>query len=271
MPPCDTGKKIETRSAGDDRQPSSNGPACGEIRLQGTEQPTYRHLVGTVTELALPTEASSATSDVFAFPTGDRPAYAIAKRAIDVVGALALLVLTVPFVLIAAIATFATSGRPIFYRQIRAGRHGVPFFCWKLRTMIPQAEMVLAADALLSSTYMVNFKIEGDPRITRVGRILRKTSIDELPQLYNVLRGEMSLVGPRPVTLGEFRSKYAGLGPAVFSVRPGLTGLWQVSGRTRIDYDGRIALDLEYLRTRSVRRDLWILLLTPLAILRGGA
>lgn len=239
--------------------------------MQGTEQPPYRHLVGTVAEFAIPVEANPSTVGVSRFTDSERWAYALAKRALDVVGALTLIILTAPLILIAAIAILVTSGRPVFYRQVRAGRDGVPFYCWKLRTMIPEAESVLATDELLASTYLVNFKIDSDPRVTRIGRILRKSSIDELPQLWNVLRGDMSLVGPRPVTLLELEGKYGSLGEIVFSVRPGLTGLWQVSGRSSIDYDTRIALDLEYLRTCSVLRDVAILLLTPIAIIRGGA
>ena len=238
--------------------------------MQGTDHPTYRTLSGQVAEIERPT-ATGTTTDDAAFPRADdRSAYGAAKRALDVVGALALLVLTAPILLAAALAIVMTSGRPVLYRQVRAGRDGNPFSCWKLRTMVRQAEAVLAADADLTTSYLVNFKIDGDPRITRVGRILRKTSIDELPQLWNVLRGDMSLVGPRPVTLAEFDTKYGDLGQIVFSVRPGLTGLWQISGRSQIGYAERIELDLEYIRTRSIVRDLWIILRTPLAVIRGG-
>jgi lipopolysaccharide/colanic/teichoic acid biosynthesis glycosyltransferase len=201
---------------------------------------------------------------------GERRAYAAVKRTLDVLLAIALLLVLSPIIAAAILAILATGGRPVFYSQVRIGRHGVPFRCWKLRTMVHGAEGILESDAELAALYADNHKINGDPRITAVGRFLRKTSIDELPQLWNVLRGDMSMVGPRPVPPAEFESKYGQYGFIVFSVRPGLTGLWQVSGRSEVPYPRRIEIDLDYVLNRSVWRDLWILALTPLAILRGG-
>jgi lipopolysaccharide/colanic/teichoic acid biosynthesis glycosyltransferase len=230
--------------------------------LQRTEHPGYQQVIPARVDQPIAPESARSIDE--------RRGYALAKRAIDVVAAILLLVILSPVLLVAAIAIMLSSDGPVLYSQVRIGRHGVPFRCWKLRTMVPSAEGLLETDGELASRYAENHKIERDPRITRVGRILRKTSIDELPQLWNVLLGDMSMVGPRPVTRSEFETKYGQYGYVVFAVRPGLTGLWQVSGRSEIPYPRRIELDLDYVLNLSLRRDLWIILLTPLAILRGG-
>ena len=195
------------------------------------------------------------------------------KRAFDVVFALVLLPLVLPviFVLWALIRLQGGAGAPGFFRHTRVGRNGRPFDCMKLRTMVPDADLSLAAllahDPRAREEWARDVKLQDDPRVTRFGRILRKTSLDELPQIFNVLAGDMSFVGPRPIPAEELerygRAKYAYL-----SVRPGITGSWQVSGRNDVDYDTRIALDVGYARDRSLAGDLRILLRTVGVVLR---
>jgi lipopolysaccharide/colanic/teichoic acid biosynthesis glycosyltransferase len=193
----------------------------------------------------------------------------LTKRALDIGIAAAVLALISWLIVLAGVAVVATSPGPAFYPQIRVGRNGQRFRCWKLRTMVSGAEAMLDSDPQLRAMYGENFKMRSDPRITTTGRLLRASSLDELPQLWNVLRGEMSIVGPRPVLVRELTEKYGGDGAAVVSVRPGLTGLWQVSGRSAVSYARRVELDLEYVANRSTALDLWIIVRTPMAVLRG--
>ena len=185
------------------------------------------------------------------------------KRLLDI--ALALLLLPVAALLIAPLYLLVRlQGGPGFYPHERIGRDGTPFACWKIRTMVPGAEARLAA--MLShpsarAEWTRSHKLRHDPRVTRLGRWLRATSLDELPQLWNVLRGEMSLVGPRPVTASELDDYGAGRA-AYLSLRPGITGLWQVSGRNRLSFDARVALDMAYRDRVSLGTDLGILLRT---------
>lgn len=196
------------------------------------------------------------------------------KRILDVIGSLALIVLTSPIFLIVALVV-ALDGGPVFFRHIRIGQKGERFGCLKFRTMILGAESCLTEylehhpDA--KAEWQIHQKLEFDPRITPIGRILRETSLDELPQLFNILRGEMSLVGPRPVTNDEL-SRYGNSIKHYLSVRPGLTGPWQISGRNNVAYADRVALDRNYVSQLSIMDDVMILLRTPLAVLsRKGA
>jgi lipopolysaccharide/colanic/teichoic acid biosynthesis glycosyltransferase len=198
-------------------------------------------------------------------------AHAAMKRTLDISIGLTGLLLSSPVLLMAMIAIVLSSSGPVIYRHPRCGRGGVMFHCWKFRTMVTNADSALLADPALAEAYQRDFKLMDDPRVTRVGRLLRRTSVDELPQLWNVLRGDMSLVGPRPVTRHEYDSMYGQLADVVFSVRPGLTGLWQVSGRSSLPYHQRIALDLHYVRNRSLRADLKILAKTPATLVRDAA
>jgi exopolysaccharide production protein ExoY len=163
------------------------------------------------------------------------------------------------------------SGGPGLFGHQRIGRDAVPFLCWKLRSMIPDAQTQL--QTLLSDNpdaareWAAHYKLKNDPRITRLGRFLRKSSLDELPQFWNVLKGEMSLVGPRPI-LPEELVKYRGATQAYLSCRPGITGLWQVSGRSDASYAQRVALDMNYLTRQSLFGDLGILLRTIGTVLR---
>jgi len=198
--------------------------------------------------------------------------YDAAKRARDVAGAMFLGLVFSPLIL--AIAVFLhREGGSIIYRHRRVGRDGHAFECLKFRSMVPNAERALG-DLLeeqpdLKSEWVRDHKLRCDPRVTRLGRFLRRTSLDELPQLWNVLRGEMSLVGPRPVVREELM-RYGRSLSVYFSVKPGITGLWQVTGRNNTDYRRRVALDVYYVRKRNLLLDLYILLKTPRVVLGGG-
>ncbi len=195
---------------------------------------------------------------------------ALLKKAVDVVLSLLVVVLFAPLALGIAIAIRRESPGPVFFRQERLGLGGQPFKILKFRSMRTDAEQVLRQDPFLYRRYIENdYKLspDEDPRITRVGRFLRRTSLDELPQLINVLRGEMSLVGPRPVVPAEI--KHYGADARVFlAVKPGVTGDWQVSGRSEIAYPERARLDIDYIMNWTVGRDLGILAGTAAAVLR---
>lgn len=196
-------------------------------------------------------------------------AYAVAKRGLDIAVALIALVMVAPILAVAAALIQGTSPGPVLFRQQRAGRGRAPFGMLKLRTMYVGAdddkELFRPFNEMRGGPC---FKMRRDPRVTAVGRILRRTSIDELPQLWNVLRGEMTLVGPRPLPLDEVSDRTAAQ-RVRHSVKPGLTCLWQVSGRTEIPYDEWLALDLWYVRHRSFSLDLRILIKTVPAVLSG--
>lgn len=193
------------------------------------------------------------------------------KRAFDVVGAIVLLVLLSPVLLLTVIAVRLSSRGPILFRSVRPGIGQRPFECLKLRTMHTDAEQQLADLESLNEASGALFKIKDDPRLTAIGRFLRRFSLDELPQLINVLRGEMSLVGPRPLPVRDFelledwhRKRYL--------VMPGMTGLWQVSGRSELDFDDLVRLDFIYLERWSLALDLAILVKTlPALLTRRGA
>ena len=187
------------------------------------------------------------------------------KRLLDLVGALALLGVTAPLILALWLA-IRRNGGPGFYAATRIGRGGRPFHCWKLRTMHVDAQEVLAAhlatDARARAEWDATRKLREDPRITPLGAVLRRYSLDELPQFWNVLRGDMSLVGPRPVPSVEL-ADYGPAGRRAYEgVRPGITGLWQVSGRNAVSYERRIELDRLYCARISLLGDLGILIRT---------
>lgn len=198
------------------------------------------------------------------------------KRAFDVTATLVLCLILLPVLLFLIIA-LRCSGSPVFYSHQRIGRHGKPFGCLKFRSMRPDGDKMLEAllqsDPVARQEWLATRKLRNDPRITRLGRFLRTTSLDELPQLFNVLRGDMSLVGPRPVVAAELTQYYGPDGAAAYeAVRPGITGLWQVSGRSDTGYAERVALDMTYVRDRSLLLDLKILWRTVGAVLcRDGA
>jgi exopolysaccharide biosynthesis polyprenyl glycosylphosphotransferase len=200
---------------------------------------------------------------------GRRPAWQLGvKRAIDVVGALLVLAITAPIWVVAWLAIRLDSPGPVFFVQNRCGRYGEVFRFLKFRTMVTDAEARKAELRALNERKGPVFKMRSDPRVTRVGRILRKFSIDELPQLLNVLVGQMSLVGPRPPVPGEVE-KYELDHRGRLSMRPGITCLWQVSGRNQIEFEDWVKLDLEYIERWSLLLDFQILLATLPAVVSG--
>jgi lipopolysaccharide/colanic/teichoic acid biosynthesis glycosyltransferase len=201
-----------------------------------------------------------------------RPA---AKRALDILGAGALLLLALPAFLVIAALVKLDGGRA-FYAHERVGRDGRLFGCLKFRSMVMDADRRLAAllatDADARAEWEASRKLKNDPRVTWIGRVLRATSLDELPQLINVLKGEMSLVGPRPVQASELAAYYGAAAQHYMAVRPGITGPWQISGRSDTSYAQRVALDVAYATQPSLVTDVKILLRTPAAVLaRRGA
>ena len=201
-------------------------------------------------------------------PTLTRQGALAVKRAIDIVGAALILALTLPFLLVVAVLIRVSSRGPVIFRQVRSGFHGRAFEMYKLRTMVADAE--LRRDELLHLNEMNGpvFKVSDDPRRTRLGRFIRRYSLDELPQLVNVIRGEMSLVGPRPLPLYE-ASRIKGVQRRRLAMRPGLSGLWQTRGRSTVDFDEWMRMDLEYVDQWSLALDLRILLATVPEVLRG--
>ena len=187
--------------------------------------------------------------------------YYIAKRSVDVVLSFIGIVALIPVFLIIALCIKLDDGGSILHFREISGRHGRRFYALKFRTMIENADEYLAKHPELLQKFQKNMKLEGDPRITRVGRILRTTSLDELPQLFNVLVGQMSLVGPRIIHPSEL-PRYGDYARKRLSVMPGITGLWQISGRQHISYDERVALDMQYIDNRSFTTDTVILLKT---------
>jgi lipopolysaccharide/colanic/teichoic acid biosynthesis glycosyltransferase len=191
------------------------------------------------------------------------------KRAVDIAGALAALTLFAPVFLATAIAIKMESSGPVFFRQTRIGKNGVPFSMVKFRSMVVGANALHAKmQGVTNSRHEIRYKNQNDPRITRIGRFIRKYSVDEFPQFWNVLTGDMSLVGPRPALPSEV-AKYAPSDRDRLLVKPGITCLWQVGGRANIDFVGQVALDRQYVRDQSIVLDLWILLRTPYAVLIG--
>lgn len=208
-------------------------------------------------------------------PIGGHPGYEPLKRAMDVAVSIAVLVLGAPLLLLVALAIVIDDPGPALYRARRVGRGGRPIVVLKFRSMRADSERVLArlldSDPAAADEFRRTFKLRVDPRRTRMGGVLRRTSLDELPQFVNVLRGEMTLVGPRPIVADELSLYRAVPGGerAYLAVKPGITGLWQVSGRSDLTYDERVRLDRRYVRERSLRRDIDILVRTPRAALRG--
>ena len=196
----------------------------------------------------------------------------IAKRAIDLICSAILAIVLLPLMVVIAFLIALESGFPVFYSQTRLGYDGRTFHIWKFRTMVRNAaevlELSLASNPELRNEWAANQKLRNDIRITRVGKVLRKTSLDELPQLWNVLTGEMSLVGPRPI-VGSEVAKYKTAYAMYMKTTPGLTGLWQVSGRNRTTYAERIAYDIYYVRNWSVWMDIYLLAKTVLVVLTG--
>ena len=209
-----------------------------------------------------------------------RSAARVIKRMIDIVGSLAALIVFSPLLAVIAVAVKLTSKGPILFQQPRVGQHGVPFKFLKFRSMRTDSDPKMhrefinefirgSSNAPQGQTGPKMYKITDDPRVTRVGRFIRRTSLDELPQFWNVLRGEMSLVGPRPPIPYELESYRPWHKRRILEVKPGITGLWQIYGRSRTTFDEMVRLDLRYARTWSILMDLRILVQTPRAMFSG--
>lgn len=196
-----------------------------------------------------------------------RSFYQIGKRSLDVSVAFSLLLAVSPVLLVLALLVRLSSKGPVFFAHRRLGRNGKEFNCLKFRTMNANAEERLKSDPELRKRFEEKFKLEDDPRITPLGAFLRRTSLDELPQLFHVLSGEMSLVGPRPIVEGEL-NKYSIYSNKLLSVKPGLSGLWQVCGRSDTTYPQRVMMDMHYIDHRCFSLDLRLLLLTASAVIR---
>jgi len=197
------------------------------------------------------------------------------KRIVDIALALSAIVLLAPLLIICYFLTILTSPGPALFRHRRVGFNGKHFSCLKFRTMVTDAperlRQLLESDPLAAAEWTANRKLRSDPRVTAIGAILRKSSLDELPQLFNVLRGDMSIVGPRPVTDEELERYSASIG-AYLACRPGITGLWQVSGRSTTTYSKRIACDTFYAHNWSMALDIKILVVTlPALLVTDGA
>ena len=191
--------------------------------------------------------------------------YKLIKKLFDLLFSLFFLICSFPLFLIISFFIKLSSRGPIFFSQERIGKNSIPFKCIKFRTMYPEAndilENLLMKDHKLKREFEETHKLKNDPRITTIGKILRKTSLDELPQFINVLRGEMSIVGPRPIVEDE-KIKYSENFKKVSSIEPGITGLWQVSGRNNLTYKRRVMLDIIYVENYNLLMDLRILLRT---------
>lgn len=201
--------------------------------------------------------------------------YELQKRLLDIMVAISLFVLFLPIWLIVPVLIYFDSGKPIIFKHRRVGKAGTEFYLYKFRSMVPNADEILHKQdkELLEKFKAGDWKIENDPRITRLGKALRSLTIDEFPQLYNVIKGDMSMVGPRAYVKKELEEqtsrykstqKYVDL---ILSVKPGITGPWQTSGRNEIPFTQRAKMDAEYAQKRSILEDIKILVLTPQAMI----
>lgn len=233
----------------------------------GAEGSTFEQSSSRLTAVA---QAEAGANPDTAAPIALAPSYT--GRALDVMVASLLLVLVLPLMGLCALAVLTTTRGPLLFRHPRIGRNGELFDCLKFRTMVTDADKVI--DEVLKQSpedrehWQALHKLKGDPRVTPVGAVLRRYCLDELPQLFNVLAGQMSIVGPRPIVVAEVE-RYGADFAAYCSVKPGLTGLWQVSGRHRLSYPERVKLDAVYVRSKRLGLDLRILLKTIPVVLWG--
>ncbi|MGG4010462.1 sugar transferase [Geobacillus stearothermophilus] len=201
----------------------------------------------------------------------DKKGYLIAKRIMDICGALVgLICLSWLFLIVALLIKLEDPKGPVFFRQVRVGKNGKEFYMYKFRSMVTNAEELLESLLHLNEVTGAMFKMKEDPRVTKIGKFIRKTSIDELPQLWNVLKGEMSLVGPRPPLPREV-AQYTEYDKQRLLVTPGCTGLWQVSGRNDLGFDEMVELDLKYIRERSLLYDIKIIFKTIKIMIRPNS
>lgn len=218
-------------------------------------------------------DESAVAIDIDSIQTNNSIFYTATKRIIDILGSLiGIIILSPLFIIVAVLIKLEDPKGNIIFGHKRVGKNGEMFPCLKFRSMFANAEeMKKKFTEAQKREYAETFKLKDDPRITKVGNFIRRTSLDELPQLFNVLKGDMTMVGPRPIVTaelefyGEFEVYYK-------SVKPGLTGLWQVSGRSDTSYEERVELDMKYISTRSILKDLYIILMTVFKVLkREGA
>lgn len=198
------------------------------------------------------------------------------KRIFDLFFSLFVLIVFSPIYFLIAIAIYIDSPGPIFYQHKRVGRGGKEILCLKFRTMRPAADQILqkmlAGSVQMKREWNQFYKLKNDPRITRLGKFLRKSSLDELPQFFNVLRGDLSVVGPRPVVIEEIEKYYGKKAEKILSIRPGLTGIWQTSGRNDLSFDKRIELEEKYVDTHTFFKDLCLIAKTiPVMLFAKGA
>jgi lipopolysaccharide/colanic/teichoic acid biosynthesis glycosyltransferase len=248
----------------------------GQIPSEGAAKDGLRFSLGTFAynRSSEALDLSQSWPDLSSLPTHSRK-YELGKRIFDVLLGIAILPIVALMIAVIGALIALTSNGPVFFRQLRIGQHGRDFWIWKFRTMRPRADWILAEhlkhNPEARQEWNQTHKLRCDPRITRLGCLLRKTSLDELPQILNVLSGEMSFVGPRPIVYeeaGKYRERFAYYLAAV----PGITGLWQVSGRCNVSYEARTLLDETYVCKWSMMRDLWILMKTPREVFnRNGA
>ncbi len=196
--------------------------------------------------------------------------YKTIKRFLDIVFSFLLIIFLIPLFLIIGVIIKINSKGPVLYTQKRIGKNNITFSCYKFRTMHPEANYLLKEILIKNPNFKNEFaetrKIINDPRITKIGKFLRFSSLDELPQIVNVLKGDMSLIGPRPIVKSEIK-KYGNDFKKVFSIKPGISGLWQVSGRNKLSYNKRVELDIFYSENISFRLDIKIFIKTILVIL----
>jgi lipopolysaccharide/colanic/teichoic acid biosynthesis glycosyltransferase len=232
----------------------------------------HHQKTGRAPVLPCPTDSD----DVLAFDQelpslDDMWSYQIAKRILDVLLAIALVPVLIPVLLALTVVVKLSSRGPVFFRQRRIGQNGRSFYLYKFRTMFSDSDLLLATHLAAMPEarreWEQYYKLRVDPRVTRLGALLRRTSLDELPQILNVLVGHMSLVGPRPVVEEELLRYGASL-PFYTAAKPGITGLWQISGRGRLSYEARVSLDVHYVKTWSLLQDLRVLLKTAAAVWR---
>lgn len=198
----------------------------------------------------------------------DKPIYNLIKRFFDIISSTAALVVFSPLFLIIPIMIKLTSKGPVIFAHNRLGKNGETIKVYKFRTMVSNAEEVLKnMSTEQKKEFEKNFKLDNDPRITKIGRFLRKTSIDELPQLFNIIIGNMSVVGPRPIIHKEV-DKYGIYSGKLFSVKPGLTGMWQANGRSCTSYEQRVKMDMHYIDNRSMLLDIKIIFQTIITVLK---
>lgn len=252
---------------------------CDLGKVPARETKDYPDRILTESPLILGREAAACSADyveVVAPPSitapSIKPQLSKAFRLLDLNLAVTLFLFVLPLMALCALAVSLSGRGPVIFRQARIGRGGREFTCFKFRTMIPSAEpaldSILVDGSPLQEEWAAIYKLRADPRLTPIGRFMRRYSLDELPQLFNVLKGDMSIVGPRPIVAAEIH-RYGDRYADYCSVNPGITGLWQVSGRHALSYDERVRLDSEYAQNKSISLDLLILWRTVPVVFLG--